>query len=429
MGEIKYDDHRAFLKLFEYNYPYKIDTLSFIYFTKDNSDYLKREILTNFISLNLDEKLGYLEQISFDITQLKKNVWATKETLEKWYTKYDVPEDFIFNGNNSFNTLYGFLQSEMPTFRERFEPDYDPDLEASSFDFYNYYYGKALNEMLDYIAEQKNKLQSSTISLFTKVNESKSSNQLKIIDTNIQFLLKLYDNIELGEKSTVMYYNDIWSKFFLDLKNEIQENLIALPKEDRIIYLECLINKISSRLLEFGYNEEDIKKWLNKYNITEDLLWGHKREDNELYHILESWPPCMEKFELPNFNKDTESIQNDFYNYILIRNANETKNFINEQLGKLKSNNQQIMTNNKLKTKLTVPQLALLFKLLDDEKLFDIKTKTELHKFISNNFQTKKQENISESSVKNKMDTPEATALEFWDETLLHLRQQVQKIK
>jgi hypothetical protein len=332
MSEIKYDNHNEFLKLFEYNYPYKMDTISFIYQAKDNSGYLKREILTNFITLNLDGKLAYLDQISFDIEKLKDHVWSTKENLEKWFTKYKVPEDFIFNREYSYNPLYGFLQSDMPTFRETMEPDYNPDIEASSHDFYNYYYGQALNKMLDFIAEQKNKIQSSTNQLSSKTIESEISNPLNLKETNTKYFLKLYDNIELGEKSTVMYYNDMWSKFFLDLKNEIQENLIILPKEDRNLYLDSLLNKVNSRLLEFGYEEKDIQKWLSKYKITEDLLWGRKIQDNELVRILESWPPDMEKFELPNFNQDTESIQNDFYNFVLIRNANDLKFFVELQI-------------------------------------------------------------------------------------------------
>ena len=115
---------------------------------------------------------------------------------------------------------------------------------------------------------------------------------------------------------------------FLDLKNEIQENLINLPKEDRNLYLDSLVNKIDSRLLEFGYEEKDIQKWLSKYKITEELLWGRKIQDNEFVRILESWPPDLERTCSLDYNIDTEIIQNDFYNYILIRNANDFKNFI-----------------------------------------------------------------------------------------------------
>lgn len=162
LEKIKYDSFNEFLSRFKYNYPYEMCALSFIHQIKEDSDYLKKEILANFINLTLDEKLAYLESIKFDIEKLKPHVWSTKDRLKKWYEKYKVPEDFIYHGNYISNPLYQFLQSDRPSFKECNEPDYNPDKEASMDDFYNYYYGQALDEMLTFIFEQQNKLQPMT---------------------------------------------------------------------------------------------------------------------------------------------------------------------------------------------------------------------------------------------------------------------------
>ncbi len=80
----------------------------------------------------------------------------------------------------------------------------------------------------------------------------------------------------------------------------------------------------------------------------------------------------------------------------------------------------ELKENPKLKTNLSVPELATLFRELQKLKpdIFDIKSKAELHRFISNNFTSKKQENISTSSIKNNFDNPDSKAADFWIEKL-----------
>lgn len=65
----------------------------------------------------------------------------------------------------------------------------------------------------------------------------------------------------------------------------------------------------------------------------------------------------------------------------------------------------------KLKMNLSVADVALLFRLLNDCNSIDCKTQAEIYRFISNSFQTKKQPAVSEASAKNKFLTPDTTSL------------------
>ena len=86
-------------------------------------------------------------------------------------------------------------------------------------------------------------------------------------------------------------------------------------------------------------------------------------------------------------------------------------------------------SNNKLVLKLTVADIALLFRLLDDEKIFKCDQKTEIFRFVSNSFSTEKQSDISESNIKNKFYTPDSNAIDTIDELLIHLKQTLNKLK
>lgn len=72
----------------------------------------------------------------------------------------------------------------------------------------------------------------------------------------------------------------------------------------------------------------------------------------------------------------------------------------------------------KLKVNLSVPQLAYLFRLLYELKpdIFDIKSKTELYRFISDNFITKGvgEGGISLKNLNNQFTTPEKNTAKYW---------------
>ncbi|NQU33018.1 MAG: hypothetical protein HQ521_07265 [Bacteroidetes bacterium] len=84
---------------------------------------------------------------------------------------------------------------------------------------------------------------------------------------------------------------------------------------------------------------------------------------------------------------------------------------------------------NKLKTKMSVGDLSLLFRLLNEEKLIDIDNNTDLYRFIAQNFSTKQSENISDKSIKNKFLSPDNTAIKNLNILLVNLRQQLKKIQ
>ncbi len=56
----------------------------------------------------------------------------------------------------------------------------------------------------------------------------------------------------------------------------------------------------------------------------------------------------------------------------------------------------------KLKCSLSVPQLALFFRILHDLKIIETTNQTDILKFIVNNFKTSKAENISIRSLQSK---------------------------
>ena len=86
-----------------------------------------------------------------------------------------------------------------------------------------------------------------------------------------------------------------------------------------------------------------------------------------------------------------------------------------------------------LKTDISVPQLALLFKMVNDlkPKIFNTESDAELFRFISTNYKTKKstERGISTQKLRNEFSNPDLKAIEFWEKHLHTMLDNLRKLK
>lgn len=90
---------------------------------------------------------------------------------------------------------------------------------------------------------------------------------------------------------------------------------------------------------------------------------------------------------------------------------------------------QHVQPKQKLKTNLTVKEIAYLFRALHDEGIIESRQKTDLFNFIAENFSSKQKDEISANSIKNAFDTPDYNAVDFWQEKFTHFMQKAKKDK
>ena len=83
----------------------------------------------------------------------------------------------------------------------------------------------------------------------------------------------------------------------------------------------------------------------------------------------------------------------------------------------------------KLKTNLTVKEIAYLFRALHEEGIIESRQKTDMFNFIAENFSSKQKDEISANSIKNAFDTPDFNAVDFWQEKFTHFMQKAKKDK
>ncbi|MFN8257717.1 MAG: hypothetical protein U0W24_18625 [Bacteroidales bacterium] len=229
-------------------------------------------------------------------------------------------------------------------------------------------------------------------------------------------------------ETTTMHYIYQLKDDIKHLKKEILDNLINLTQEEKIPYLNRLKVELEPNTENIFAKKEDLLNWTEKYQISLEQIFAHQDTNNELYKILISQPPSFKDTFEDGFNKDTEQIQRDFYNYFYGSELNNALEFIDEQINLMKPGTTE---SSKMKTNLSVPELAFLFQQLSELKpeIFDVKSKAELHRFISNSFTTKGSDEISTNKLKILFGEPDAKAASFWTKHFSTLLSKSQKIK
>jgi len=210
-------------------------------------------------------------------------------------------------------------------------------------------------------------------------------------------------------------------------------------QEVNVIWVENKIDEYNNRIIkEFSDKQQEIgdefRKGLDpnriagtEYENIKDsnklspLLSGYfkTKETHRLYRCVESTAKVIEYSEfIVYYGKVVKEVVNGFVQIIqpylkqwkndLIK-ANSTV-IIQQSTSNIKP----LHSPKKLKVKLNVKQLSYLFKLLDEEKLIDTKSKMDLFRLIAENFATIGKDSISENNIRNHFNSPEKATAKFW---------------
>ncbi len=155
-------------------------------------------------------------------------------------------------------------------------------------------------------------------------------------NTYLNLLCEQLDNQHPQDKSTAnSFYFRFKYEIIPPLKSEISSNLLALSKEDKIEYLEFIINEIESKGYFKNCDISTIQKHLEKYKVNlQDILDFKIIQTNRTF--------CNKVFDIhyKYFQGSEEgqiaySVQEDFINYFCSYVADDIIKLCNMKLDKL----------------------------------------------------------------------------------------------
>lgn len=249
---------------------------------------------------------------------------------------------------------------------------------------------------------------------------SKEENKLIVEEFEEDTINDLFDEIRNNEYGKLKLYNILKERTNL----EIEPLKYILSDLDLYLFVE-------KEGFQENISKEDIEKKIKTY--TEKGLSIPYYKQTTVENLTEKQIENRKKVNIslePSIDIEAFMFPFEFYSLY------EFKGILISEIkkhNKIEENNTVTSTNPKLKTNLSVPELALLFKLLKDLKpnIFDVKSEAELHRFISTNFETKKtgDKDISTQKLRNLFNQPDAKAAEFWETNIRLLQADVKKLK
>ena len=227
-----------------------------------------------------------------------------------------------------------------------------------------------------------------------------------------------YSN-RLGDKLTAKMVDDYFKDFITDtlhteFSHGIYDSIKPLNSDEAIKFLTITIAQFktysAAKRVDALLQKLSKEYWDNIPVIRKSDYAKEKIEEKIKYLII-----VFSHYEtnINLFKDSTETILQDF--------KDSTETIL-----------QDFKQNEKLKTNLSVKELALLFKMLKDLKpnIFELESEAELLRFISVNFETKKnKEDLSTNTLRKFFNKPDSKAAEFWQKHFFTLNAEVKKFK
>jgi len=214
------------------------------------------------------------------------------------------------------------------------------------------------------------------------------------------------------------------------IKKETELDAVALQYlyKDIEIYAFSEIDVFQASFSHENVNNA-LKELRDRGKSTEDLI-----NDGYLKKPIVFDKDNNKELKPEDYYIDKEKLLFPFEFYSIYEMQRIIKTELNKQNGLYNKEVLTQTTTEKLKVNLSVPQLALLFKMINDLKptVFNVKSEAELHRFISANFQTKSSDpdkGISENKLRILFNQSDSNAIEFWEKHLRTMLAEIKKLK
>lgn len=209
----------------------------------------------------------------------------------------------------------------------------------------------------------------------------------------------------------ILYYDSEYflQAEFLDNNNFLLQDCIV-KADDKIIHL--ILKNISTAIETSCGNDFNLKSLNPAEKFTYSVREKDEKSISKRFSDYSITPSDEDDFKVLWLKQFIE-------NLIIIRN----------NIKSILSFNENLVIKNKLKTNLTVKEIAYLFRALYEEGIIDAKHKTDIFNFIAESFSSKQKEDVSANSIKNAFDVPDFNAMDFWFEKFIRLRDRTKKDK
>lgn len=246
-------------------------------------------------------------------------------------------EHYQFNFTNYINKYYEIMSTIANDFDKG---EYENNDAAGNYDFI-----KVITDLEEILYDRVNEFE-----LFAKSEQPKKPTIKDLLespeipiqptqdtDENMvqyqslnEFLKHLQFNYPIKYSPISCYYE--WKEDLKYLKEEIFDNLLALPENLQITYLQKIHFKIHQKVSSAHMTEDAYKKLLTDFGTNSFDAVNNINYNLVFFKIIHQSPPDFDNTYEDDYHPSTERIQYEFYNYHYGAVIKDALEFIAEQL-------------------------------------------------------------------------------------------------
>jgi hypothetical protein len=321
-----------------------------------------------------DNRNDYLDYLINEIEKQDYIKNADITFIQKWLDEYKISIADILKRdfqNNKIEVIIGNHYNDM----EAYSTIKDKALLVQT-DFYYYFCKHFADELIAFFNSKKDKKQSSI--------PSKPKNPMKPFKDEYltAFCNEISNDREIYQSPFIQCYNFGIKSFTENLKSEISENLLILPSEKIIPFIDFIEDKIKNTPY-FQVDNKILDKWIRKYNLQN--LDFPFIENKEVYRLISM---SVNFHQLTDEDRELmEEIQIDFYHYAAMIEADIIIDFLKTKrpISEKPIDKKEVDNESKTPNQLSVNQAIILLDKLGvfTDKTFENMPNTKKAKILS----------------------------------------------
>ena len=321
-----------------------------------------------------DNRNDYLDYLINEIEKQDYIKNADITFIQKWLNEYKISiEDILKRDfqNNKIEIVIGSHYNDM----EAYSTKKDKALLVQT-DFYYYFCKHFADELIAFFNSKKDKKQSSIL--------SKPINPMKPFKDEYltAFCNEISNDSEIYQSPFIQCYNFGIKSFTENLKSEISENLLILPSEKILPFIDFIEDKIKNTPY-FQVDNKILDKWIRKYNLQN--LDFPFIENKEVYRFISM---SVNFHQLTDEDRELmEEIQIDFYHYAAMIEADIIIDFLKTKrpISEKPIDKKEVDNESKTPNQLSVNQAIILLDKLGvfTDKTFENMPNTKKAKILS----------------------------------------------
>lgn len=266
---IKYSALNQLLKNLQFNYPLKHSPMSWYYEWKADLKEFKEEVFDNLIVVPESGKRAYLQKMQLKLYDKKDSAYMTEEDYHKLLAEFGTNDFDIINNISYDLVIFKIIHKDPPDYDDMYGDEYHPSTQKIQYEFYNYHFGKTIEDALEFIQDRLQELTNHSKAEIPKVSNTKRkeySFETLLTNEKQNYILEMLDDLGVTKNGVSILAARKKGAVRGIAEGLLEKNLFpAVSLEKTYTIIADKIGLLLNSKLDYTNTSQDFKKKTEQY--------------------------------------------------------------------------------------------------------------------------------------------------------------------